>query len=674
MCRYHEIGSNRPSRTMLTRRDALKLAIAAGIISVPVAAGGRLLLESSGRQFPNAATLITDDANQDGNSPLLILSPDDAAHAVWQEMLRVEGLPYARARPLTELTLADLDLAALAIVLPGEIAAAHVELLRDFVEAGGGLIAIQPAASLAALCGLSWRERITDDGYLRTQPGAMGVGEITGEAMQFHAPLRHYQLDGAEVVAYLCSRDGIATETPAVTYHRVGRGGVATWCYDLAASVVRTRQGPAERANLEADGIEGVRAVDMFVGFVDLDRIHLPQADEQQRLLVNLLNAVSRAPLLRLWYFPKNADSVLVCTGDSHNNPAPAVDAVLRRIEHFDGTMSVYYTPPPTSTVRRAMRRVRDWLDAQPIAGDLMPPTDVVTPYHADAWRARGHEFALHPYVEEGLEAGWAQYWRQFTGLGYGEFETTRTHRVLWHGWTDTPYVQAGYGVRMNFDYYHVGPTFRRADGSWAFGHFTGSGLPMRFVGVDGRVLDIWQQNTHLVDEQVIEMPWGANFVGSSPDAAIEFADNLIRSAVSGAYAALGAQFHLDPFAVPGPWTTGAGIYLDGVLKSCQARGVPVLAAQHWLDFARARSAIRFDGFHSAVESGQAHFVVHVNAPGVGAILLVPVQNQASLLTDLQANRKQIPIQKRVVGDTLYAIVSLDSGEATIDTRYSLSG
>lgn len=672
MRRHHEVGGNHPFRTMLTRRDALKLAIAAGLIGAPVAAGGRLLLESNGHRFPNAATLVTVESGQDENSPLLILAPDETAHGVWQEVLRVEGLPYARARLLAELTLADLDFAGVAIVLPGEIATDRIELLRDFVEAGGGLIAIQPTANLAALCGLSWRERITDDGYLRTQPGAAGVGGISGEAMQFHAPLRHYQLDGAEVVAYLCSRDGIATETPAVTHHRVGRGGVATWCYDLAASVVRTRQGPAERANLEADGIEGVRAVDMFVGFVDLDRIHLPQADEQQRLLVNLLNAVSRTPLPRLWYFPKNADSVLICTGDSHNNPAPTVNEVLHRVERFGGTMTVYYTPPPTSTVRRAMRRVRDWLDAQPIAGDLMPPTDVVTPYHADAWRARGHEFALHPYVEEGLEAGWAQYWRQFTGLGYGVFETTRTHRVLWHGWTDTPHVQAGYGVRMNLDYYHVGPTFRRADGSWAFGHFTGSGLPMRFVDVDGRVLDIWQQNTHLVDEQMIDMPWEANFVGSSPDAAIEFADHLIRGAVSGAHAALGAQFHLDPFAVPGPWTTGAEVYLDGVLKSCQMHSVPVLAAQHWLDFTRARSAIRFDGFHFAVEPESAHFVVYVDAPDIDVILLIPSQNQSSRLTDLQANRKQIPIQNRIVGDTLYSIVSLDDDETEIDAQYRL--
>lgn len=674
MCNYHTVGAGRPPQNTFTRRDALKLAIAAGVVSVPVIAGGRLLMESGGSTFPNAPIFATDIATQSGDSPLLILASDAAALALWQEVLRIEGLPYAQGQWMADMTPADLVNASVAIVLPGAIPVEQVEILRDFVLAGGGLVAIQPAPELAVLCGLTWVDRLTDGGYLRTRPGALGVGGIAGESMQFHAPLRHYRLDGAEAIAFVCSRDGIATATPAVTYHRVGRGGVATWCYDLAASVVRTRQGPIERAGLEADGLEGVRAVDMFVDFVDLDRIHLPQADEQQRLLVNLLNIVSNTPLPRLWYFPNNADSVLICTGDSHNNPASAVDEVLRRIERFDGAMTVYYTPLPSSTVRRAMRRVRDWLETRPLTGDLMPPTDVVTPYHADVWRARGHEFALHPYVEEGLEAGWARYWQQFTGLGFGGFETTRTHRVLWHGWTDTPYVQAGYGVRMNLDYYHVGPTFQRVNGSWAFGHFTGSGLPMRFVDAEGRLIDAWQQNTHLVDEQVIEMPWGANFVGSTPEAAIEIGDDLIQRAVAGAYAAIGAQFHLDPFAVPGPWTDGAGTYLEGVLTSCQTHGVPILAAQQWLNFTRVRAATQMDGFASAADRQRHHFTIRVGERGEATTLLVPLHNNEYFLTDLQANRKQIPIQARSVSDTLYAIIVLDEHETVIEMQYSLQG
>jgi hypothetical protein len=634
--------------------------------------GGRVLLDGRGDGFPGGSVLVEDRVNLRGESPLALLAPNSAAPAAWQELLRVEGLPYANVLPMAQLAPNWLDSVTAVVVLAGEVGVDVAEQLRDFVVAGGGLVVVQPGVSLSALCGLIGSEAITDGGYLRTQPDALGVGGIAAQPMQFHAPLRHYQLDGADAIAYLCSRDGSTTDAPAITFRRVGRGQVVTWCYDLAASVVRTRQGPSERAGQELDGLEGVRAIDMFVDFVDLDRIHLAQADEQQRLLVNLLTYMSATPLPRLWYFPHNTDSLLVCTGDSHNNPAPAVDDVLRRVERFGGTMSIYYTSQPTSTVRRAMRRVRDWLDTQPLAGDLIPPTDVVTPYHAEMWRARGHEFALHPYVEEGLEAGWARYWQQFTGLGFGRFETTRTHRVLWHGWTDTPVVQAGYNVRMNLDYYHVGPTFQRTDGTWAFGHFTGSGLPMRFVDAEGRLIDAWQQNTHLVDEQVIEMPWGANFVGSSPEEAIEIADELIRRAVSGAFAALGAQFHFDPFAVPGPWTAGAGAYLDGVLASCQAHGAPIMAAQPWLDFTRVRAAAQIGDFESAADGVRHRFTIRVDAHDIGITLLIPLQNDQRPLTNLQANRKQIPIRERKVGDTLYTIVALDTPETTIDLHYGL--
>jgi hypothetical protein len=672
------------ARWTLSRRGALKLALAAGVIGIPAVAGGRLLLESNGRPMPAAAPFAPPNDENDAAAPLLIVHADSASPvispvaspAVWQEVLRVEGLPYASVQPLTTLDSERLSVAAVAIVLPGSIDAARVELLRDYVEAGGGLIAITPDAALASLCGLAVDAGATDDGatgdgYLCVAAGAPGVDGIERGSLQFHAPLQHYQLREAEAVAMVCGADALATTIPAVTWRRLGRGAVATWCYDLAQSVILTRQGPPARAGAERDNVEGVRAVDMFPGFIDLDRIHIPQADEQQRLLVNLINELSAVPLPRLWYFPANADSALILTGDSHNNPAPTVDAVLRRVEEFGGTMSIYYTPPPTDTVRRAMRRVRAWLDAQPVVGDLVPPSDVVTPYHAAQWRARGHELALHPYVEEGLESGWARYWQQFTGLGYGEFDTTRTHRVLWHGWTDTARVQAEYAVRMNLDYYHVGPTFQRPDGSWAFGYFTGSGLPMRFVDAEGRLIDNWQQNTHLVDEQVIEMPWGANFAGSTPEEAVEIADASIRRAAGGAYAALGVQCHFDSFAVPGPWTAGAGRYLDGVLTSGRAHGLPILAATRWLAFTQARAGVRITAVQLDAAAGLLTFTAQVGAPEQALTLLIPRQNSAQRLVALQANRKQISFQTRKVGATLYAVAPLVAPETVFEARYA---
>ena len=52
----------------------------------------------------------------------------------------------------------------------------------------------------------------------------------------------------------------------------------------------------------------------------DLGKVAIPQADEQQRLLANLVTQMSadRMPLPRFWYFPRGERAVVVMTGDDH--------------------------------------------------------------------------------------------------------------------------------------------------------------------------------------------------------------------------------------------------------------------------------------------------------------------------------------------------------------------
>jgi mono/diheme cytochrome c family protein len=167
-------------------------------------------------------------------------------------------------------------------------------------------------------------------------------------------------------------------------------------------------------------------------------------------------------------------------------------------------------------------------------------------------------------------------------------------------------------------------------DGSWAFGYFTGSGLPMRFVDAEGRLIDNWQQNTHLVDEQVIAMPWGANFAGSTPEEAVEIAsDASIRRAAGGAPTPRSCvQCHFDPFAVPGPWTAGAGRYLAGVLASGRAHGLPILAGAHaGSAFTQARAGVRNSRLYQAGRCGRRllTFTIHRSARQMlGLTLLLP--------------------------------------------------
>ena len=112
-------------------------------------------------------------------------------------------------------------------------------------------------------------------------------------------------------------------------------GQAAAFAYDLATSVVYTRQGNPAWANQERDGFAPQRSDDKYYGdaasdpqadWVDFDKVAIPQADEQQRLLANLIieMTLDKKPLPRFWYFPRGEKAVVIMTGDDHGNNGTA--------------------------------------------------------------------------------------------------------------------------------------------------------------------------------------------------------------------------------------------------------------------------------------------------------------------------------------------------------------
>ena len=112
-------------------------------------------------------------------------------------------------------------------------------------------------------------------------------------------------------------------------------GSAAAFSYDLAKSVVYTRQGNPAWAGQERDGIGPIRSDDLFFGgkagdpqpdWVDLNKVAIPQADEQQRLLTNLIGQMNldRKPLPRFWFLPRDEKAAVVMTGDDHGNGGTA--------------------------------------------------------------------------------------------------------------------------------------------------------------------------------------------------------------------------------------------------------------------------------------------------------------------------------------------------------------
>ena len=143
-----------------------------------------------------------------------------------------------------------------------------------------------------------------------------------------------YGLGGATALATLYSNASTATSAPALTSRNVGANGgsASAFTYDLARSVVLTRQGNPAWIGQERDGTTPIRSDDLFYGpaagdnqpnWVDLSKVAIPHADEQQRLLANLIGTVTadKKPIPRFWYLPRGLKAAVIMTGDDHAAP-----------------------------------------------------------------------------------------------------------------------------------------------------------------------------------------------------------------------------------------------------------------------------------------------------------------------------------------------------------------
>jgi len=400
-----------------------------------------------------------------------------------------------------------------------------------------------------------------------------------------------------------------------------------------------------------------------------------------RRRLANLINAMcaEACPLPRLWYFPPEAGAVLVATGDSHENIAPNVQKVIDRAERHGGLMSIYYTPPVIGCTHRLSRKVRWWASELPGVGDAIGAGyPLPSPYDVAAWRDRGHEFSMHPFVDCGLEQGYNAYWNNFVKFGYGPSSpTVRTHLILWTGWVETARVQSQYGVRMNVDYYHVGPAFIRADGRTAIGHFTGSGLPMKFVDEDGIVVDVYQQNTQLVDEHLLDALGGRARL--TPEEAVAASESLMRLSLEKYPAALAAQFHVDPYEVGGAGAEAAARWMDGTFEYAASNGIPIVPTQEWLAFTETRhdaelSSVEWSADRNRLSFDLATRPASPSTPlraGPGVEVMIPARHAGAALRQVQIDGQQAETRERRLGNTLYAAFRAPAGQHEVEAAYA---
>ena len=162
--------------------------------------------------------------------------------------------PPATSHRVSPATLAGHD-----VVILGEmpLTASQVTMFSNWVTAGGNLIAMRPDKQLAGLLGLTdaastLAERLPA-GQHRLGPGRRASSTRRSSST---APPTVYTLNGASSVATLYATATTATSNPAVTLRSVGANGgqAAAFTYDLARSIVYTRQGNPAWSGQDRDG------------------------------------------------------------------------------------------------------------------------------------------------------------------------------------------------------------------------------------------------------------------------------------------------------------------------------------------------------------------------------------------------------------------------------------
>ncbi len=569
-----------------------------------------------------------------GGPILVITSSSYGFRDYYAEILRTEGFNAFAAADISTVTAGTLAAYDVAILAPTTLTPAQVTLLTDWVTAGGNLIAMRPDPQLAGLLGLTPTGTTLSEGYLLVDTSKAPGNGIVNQTIQFHGVADRYTPNGAASVATLYTSANTATSNPAVTLRSVGTSGgqAAAFAYDLATSIVQTRQGNPAWAAQERDGFSPIRSNDKFYGaasgdpkpdWVDLNKVAIPQADEQQRLLANLILEMNadRKPLPRFWYFPNGKKAVVIMTGDDHANNGTA-----GRFDQF-------------KAARPANCSVTNW---ECVRGTsyIFPNTPLTDP-QAATYNAEGFEVGLHlntncaDFTQAQLEAFYSDQIAQFTSK-YTSIPapiTQRHHCIAWSDWVTGAKVQLANGIRLDTSYYYWPP-------SWvvnAPGMFTGSAMPMRFADLDGSLIDVYHAATQMTDESGQQYPFTI--------------DTLLDRALGseGYYGAFTINAHTDVAQIPES---------DAVLASAPSRGVPIVSSKQmldWLDFRNTSSFGSLVWSSNALSFTVATGIGSQNVPTNGLQVLLPVKSPAGLLTNLTWNGATVSFNSETIKGMDYA-------------------
>jgi hypothetical protein len=567
--------------------------------------------------------------------PILIVASDASPFSrYYAEILRAEGLTAFAVMDLSAVSPAVLNDYDVVVLGRLTLSAAQVTMFTNWVDGGGHLIAMRPDKQLAPLLGLSDTGGVLTDQYLAIDTSTAPGAGLVDSSIQFHGSADLYTAPQATTIATLYANATDSAARPAVTVRQVGTHGgqAAAFTYDLARSVVYTRQGNPAWAGQERDGIAPIRPTDMFWGtagqrhWIDLDKVAIPQADEQQRLLANLILQMNatRRPLPRFWYLPRGLKAAVMMTGDDHGfgGSAPRFASFLAA------------SPANCSVDRWECIRATAYVYPTGLGVDQAKGLD-----------ALGFEFGLHfntgcaNVIATPAALSWElSQWNAYF-LGLGTPTSNRTHCLVWSDWSSQASTSAAAGVRMDSSYYYW-------PASWAAnrpGLFTGSGMPMRFATTAGAPIDVYQAATQITDESNQNIP-------------ATIATLLDRATgPEGYYGVFTANMHGD-FAQSDA--------ADAIVAAARARGVPVVSSRQMLTWLDGRNATTYRAL--TWDGTVLRFAVELGAGARDIDAMVPMFAGTDRVWTITADEAPVAYRQETIKGVTYAIFTAASASYAI--------
>jgi hypothetical protein len=578
--------------------------------------------------------------DQGPGGPILVVKNNANPYSkYYTEILRAEGMNEFASADVSALTSTLLNQYDVVVLGEVPLTSAQVTTLTTWVTAGGNLIAMRPDKKLTGLLGLTDQASTISDSYLLANTASAPGAGIVNQTIQYHGAADKYVLtSGATTVATLYSNATTATANPAVTMRSVGTSGgqAAAFTYDLAKSVIFTHQGNPAWAGDDRDGNGVTRPNDLYYGakagdvqpdYVDLNKVAIPQADEQQRLLGNMIEYMNkdRKVLPKFWYFPKGAKAVVAMVGDDHATSSGTKDAFNRLLAN---------SPANCNNANWECLRATSLMYAQsPMSND-----------EALAYENQGFDIGSHVstgcanWTPASLEAAFTSDLNDFRTKYFSlpAQSVNRIHCIAWDDWATAPKTELAHGMRLDVNYYYW-------PGSWVQdrpGMFTGNGIPMRFGDTDGSMIDVYQMPSHLVNESGQTFPANINTM-------------LDR--------AQGPEGYYGVFGTHYDYTDG---FDQQLMAAAVAHGVPVVSGQQVLDWTDARNKSSLTG---TVWSGSnLNFTATVDAKaGTMMRAMLPSSSSKGTLSGIKKGTATVPFTTENIKGIQYAMFAATTGAYT---------